>query len=31
MAISRSSDSCETGAGDDCGIEDDSTRGLVGG
>ena len=31
MAIGRSSDGCGTGAGDDCGIRDESTRGLVGG
>ena len=27
----RSSDGCGTGAGDDCGIRDESTRGPVGG
>ena len=31
MAIGNSSDGCGTEAGDDCGIEDDSTRSLVGG
>ena len=28
MAIGRSSDGCGTGAGDDCGIRDESTRAL---
>ena len=31
MAVGRSSGGCETGAGDDGCIEDESTRGLVGG
>ena len=31
MAIGRSLYGCGTGAGDDCGIEDDSIRGSVGG
>ena len=31
MEIGRSSDGCGTGAGDDCVIEDDLTRGSVGG
>ena len=29
MAIGRSLDGCGTGAGDDCDIEDDSTRGMT--
>ena len=31
MAIGRSSDDCGTGAGDDCSIRDESTRGPIGG
>ena len=31
MAIGKSLDGCGTGVGDDGGIEDDSTRGPIGG